>query len=105
MDLLYEVANDGWQLRPGQPVSARIPTAESRERLVIPQSALLWDGMGNSWVYVRESADTFRRQRVQIGPMQNDAVVIERGLDEEEEVVIVGAEALYGEEFKSQIDS
>jgi cobalt-zinc-cadmium efflux system membrane fusion protein len=104
VDLLYEVANDGWQLRPGQSVSARIPTAESRERLVIPQSALLWDGMGNSWVYVRESADTFRRQRVQIGSMQNEAVAIERGLDEEEEVVIVGAEALYGEEFKSQID-
>ena len=60
--------------------------------------------MGNPWVYVRESSDTFRRQRVQIGPVQNELAIIERGLNEKDEVVVVGAEVLYGEEFKSQIE-
>ncbi len=104
VDLFYEVANDAWQLRPGQPVSAALPTAESSTRLVIPQTALLWDGMGNAWVYVRESAEMFRRQRVQVRAGQQGLVAVERGLDENEEVVVVGAEALYGEEFKSQIE-
>jgi hypothetical protein len=40
---------------------------------------------------------------VQIGPVQDGEVVVERGLNEREEVVTVGAEALYGQEFKRQI--
>jgi RND family efflux transporter MFP subunit len=102
VDLFYEISNQKMHLRPGQAVSVAIPTGANSPRIVIPQSALLWDGMGDCWVYVRQDAETFRRQRVRVGPFLKNGVTIERGLDEQEEVVVVGAEALYGEEFSSQ---
>ena len=61
--------------------------------------------MGNSWVYVQDKGEHFRRQRIQLGQLHNDLVVVERGLDQGQHVVIVGAEALYGEEFKSQTEA
>jgi len=103
VDLLYEMDNEALLLRPGQAASVALPVGDWVERTVVPRSALLWDGLGSTWVYVRQGDDTFRRQRVEGRPIHADQVAIERGLDAPCEVVVVGAEALYAEEFKSQI--
>ena len=66
-------------------------------------SALLWDGLGGAWVYVHVADDGFRRQRVELGAYLADAVVVERGLREGDPVVATGAESLFGQEFKSDI--
>jgi RND family efflux transporter MFP subunit len=102
-DLLYEVSNADLALRSGQSVSIDLPTGAAAEQVVVPRSALLWDGLGNSWVYVRASSDSFRRQKVEIGRLVGDQVVIARGLSEDEQVVTVAAASLYGEEFKTEM--
>ena len=90
-------------LRPGEAVSVELPTGKTAKQVVVPKSAILWDGMANAWVYMEEEKNLFRRQRIQLGPSTDEVVVVEHGLSEGQSVVIVGAEALYGEEFKGQI--
>ena len=102
-DLLYEVSNADLALRSGQSFSIDLPTGAAAEQVVVPRSALLWDGLGNAWVYVRASSDSFRRQKVEIGRLVGDQVVIARGLSEDEQVVTVAAASLYGEEFKTEM--
>jgi RND family efflux transporter MFP subunit len=102
IDLFYELANADLALRPGQALSVALPTGEAAARVVVPASAVVWDGTGSAWVYVKEDTRSFRRKNVQIGPSLGESVVVERGLMEGQHVVTVGAEALYGEEFKSQ---
>lgn len=100
VDLLYAVPNETEALRPGQSVTVDLPAGASEERLLIARSAVLWDGNGGTWVYVRASDDSFRRQRVEFGQTLGNEVVIARGLDDDDEVVTTAAQALYGEEFK-----
>ena len=100
VDLLFAVPNDAETLRPGQSVVVDVPAGASEERLLIARSAVLWDGNGGAWVYVRASEDSFRRQRVELGQTVGEDVVIARGLDDDDEVVTTAAQSLYGEEFK-----
>jgi hypothetical protein len=57
--------------------------------------------MGNAWVYVERSQNAFERRRIQVGPTLGSSVAAEQGLAEGDRIVTVGAEVLYGEEFKS----
>ena len=54
-------------------------------------------------VYVAESEGTFRRQRIQVSRTLGNDIIVQHGLTVGQSVVAVGAEALYGEEFKGQI--
>jgi cobalt-zinc-cadmium efflux system membrane fusion protein len=103
VDRYYEVPNPAGALRVGQAVSVLLPTGGVEERIVLPHSAVLWDGMGNTWVYLETGANVFRRQRVELGPAVQQGVQITRGLEEGAKVVTAGAEMLYGEEFKEDI--
>jgi RND family efflux transporter MFP subunit len=105
VDFFYEVANIDGALRPGEAVSVELPTGKKSQQVVVPKSAILWDGMANAWVYLEEEKNLFRRQRIQIGPAVDEVVVVEQGLSEGQAVVTAGAEALYGEEFKGQIQA
>lgn len=101
IDLYFRVDNVSATLRPGQAVSVALPVSQAVERVVVPFTAVLWDGHGGTWVYVRSGDDEFRRQRIELGRRVGDDVVIERGLADKTEVAVAGAQALYGEEFKS----
>jgi len=101
IDRFYRVDNGAGAWRPGQAAAATIPTDVASDRLLVPFSAVLWDAQGGTWLYVRSGDDEFRRQRVELGRRLGTDVVIERGLKKEDEVVIEGAQTLYGEEFKS----
>lgn len=105
VDLFYEIANPGESFRPGEAVSVELPTGETAKRIVVPSTAVLWDGTGNTWAYVEVQEGVFRRRKIQIGPASGNTIAVERGLREGEMVVTVGAEVLYGEEFKEQIES
>jgi len=107
VDLYAEVDNTGGDLRPGQAVAVGVSAGPKVARWTIPDSALLWDGLGNAWVYVRSAspAGGFQRRAVELGPPRPGRAVVLRGLGARDEVVIVGAEALYGEEFKNEIST
>lgn len=103
IDLFYLVENAANDLRPGQAVGVTLPTSNVLERLVVSLSAILWDGRGGTWVYVRHGDDEFLRQRVELGRRLGEDVVVLRGLSDDAEIVIEGAQSLYGEEFKSAV--
>lgn len=103
VDLLYQLKNSDGRLRPGQAVSVSLPSGTTADRMVLPRSAIVWDMMGNAWVYCAPEENLFVRRRVWLGASLQDEVVVERGLNEGDRVVSVGAETLFGEEFKSQI--
>ncbi len=103
VDVLFRLDNPKTLLRPGQAVPISLPLGESQEQLAVPRSAIIWDGLGNAWVYVKSTANTFRRQKVELGTGDEVMVAIDRGLEDGQVIVTVGAQALYGEEFKSQL--
>jgi membrane fusion protein, heavy metal efflux system len=103
VELLYEIDNHDGRLRPGQAVSVSLPSGEQSRAVVVPRSAILWDGMANTWVYRQTSPGTYHRGKVELGQSVGSDVVVRRGLTDGEVVVTRGAEALYGEEFKSQL--
>lgn len=105
VELLYEFANPQLEFRAGQAVSLTLPTSMPTEQIVIPQSAVLFDGLGNAWIYIRANVETFRRQRIEIGHTHSSEIVVTRGVAGDEEVVTVGAESLYGQEFKDSIQA
>lgn len=102
VELLYEVRNPNLALRSGQAVSIELPLDSAAEQVVIPRSALLYD-VGIAWVYLRSGREEFHRQRVETGRLLERDIIVTRGLAGGEEVVSVGAESLYGEEFKSPL--
>lgn len=103
VDVFYAIKNGDGALREGQSVPIRLAVDETAEEILVPQSALLWDGMGNAWVYVRAGGETFRRRRIETGAAIAEGVVVIRGLNPGEQIVVSGAESLYGEEFKGNI--
>jgi membrane fusion protein, heavy metal efflux system len=103
VDLRYELSNAAGRLHPGQAVSVTLPVGGESVRTLLPRSAVLWDLQGGTWVYLQASGDSFRRARVELGPIVGDEVVVERGLEGEVPVVAVGAETLYGEEFHGSL--
>jgi RND family efflux transporter MFP subunit len=103
VDLYYQIDNAAGSLRPGQAVTVLLPLGGASEQIVVRRAAIVWDGMGNSWVYVRTGPQDFRRRRVELGEGPGEMAAIQRGLQEGEAVVTKGAEALYGEEFKGEI--
>ncbi len=102
VELLYEIRNADIELRSGQAVSIELPLGAAAEHVVVPRSAVLYDA-GNAWVYLRTGDEEFRRQRIETGRLLDRDIVVTRGLAGGEDVVSVGAESLFGEEFKSPL--
>ncbi len=105
VDIFYRLDNSNGQLRPGQSIEIALPLGETLEQVVIPRSAVVWDGMGNTWVYIKNDSESFRRQRIELGPGDVEMVSVARGVTKGEEIVVRGVQSLYGEEFKGQLQS
>jgi RND family efflux transporter MFP subunit len=98
-DLFYEIANDGEVLRPGERLAVRLPLRGSEQSLVVPQSAIVYDLTGGTWVYEARAPHVFARRRVEIEGPAGAGVIVRRGLAEGVRIVTVGAAELYGTEF------
>ena len=89
-----EVANSQMELKPEMYATAEVnaPLQGYKDRIVVPQTAVLWTGK-RSIVYVRQpdaSTPTFLMREVELGPSLGNAYVILKGLSEGEEVVTNG---------------
>ena len=105
--LLYKVASAiaaGTELRPGMAVTARLPLpGGSQSGIVIPRSAVVqWDG--RFWAYVRDEDDKtkYARRAVPIDRPVAEGFVVAAGFSKGDDLVIVGAQTLLSEEFKSR---
>ena len=104
VDFYYKLANPDWKLRVGQSMAIELPTADDQHAMLIPRSALVYDGFGQAGCYAAEANHTqFQRRRIELGSRHRDLVVVLRGLDADDFVVSVGAEQLAAEESKGDL--
>lgn len=80
------------RLRPGMFASVYLQTETHPDALVIPRKALVLDSIGDT-VFVLDG-DTAVRREVRLGIREQDSVEVLEGLQEGEEVVVLGQEAL-----------
>ena len=100
VDLFFELPGDGrGTTRPGERLAVRLPLKARERALVVPQSAVVYDLNGGTWVYEERGPHHFARRRVELGGPAGAGVIILRGLAEGVTVVTVGAAELYGTEF------
>jgi hypothetical protein len=101
--LLYSVAAHPG-LIPGISVAVFLPSGPERNGWLVPRSAVVW-WQGKAWCYVEESPGKFTRRTVATSnPIPNGWFVTE-GIDPDARVVTVGAQTLFSEEFRSQIQA
>ncbi len=99
--LLFAPAS--FAVRPGDAVSARFPGAAAPLRgLVVPHDAAVRYG-GQVWAYVRVGPEQFARRTVSTEQPTVNGWLVSSGFASGERLVVVGAQALLSEEFKSQI--
>jgi RND family efflux transporter MFP subunit len=98
-DLYYEVDNKDGRFRPGQKMNAGLPLREEREALVVPDSAIVYDILGGSWVYESLSDHKYARRRVQVKYVVDKTAVLANGPPVGSKIVSEGAAELLGTEF------
>ena len=86
-------------LRPGERVLVELPLKSTETGLVVPESAVLYDIHGATWVYEDLGDNAYARRRIQIARHAGDRVIVSRGIGEGTKVVTAGAAELFGTEF------
>jgi RND family efflux transporter MFP subunit len=99
IDLFYELKGGGAALRPGERVTVRLPLKTTERGLVVPDSAVLYDINGGTWVYEDRGGGTYARRRVEIARHSGSLAIVARGIDAGVRVVTAGAAELFGTEF------
>jgi len=99
---LFRLSNPGG-LRPGLAVIAylRVP-GEPRRGFLAPPSALV-RAAGQAWIYVQQDAERFVRRAVTTEYRPGGAVFVTGAVDGDGRIVTVGAQTLFSEESKAQI--
>lgn len=99
-DLWYAVDNAAGTLQPGRTAIVALPLRGDNEEpaVVIPRSAVLYDGFGQSSCFVKREGDgvPFERRKVELAQSSGDRVVVRHGLEAGDEIVVEGAEQLAG---------
>ncbi len=104
IDYYYAIDNSDWRLRVGQSTTVEIPIIEDREVILIPRSAVLYNSFGQASCFVATMENTtFIRTRIELGVRHQDLIEVTRGLDADDDVVVVGAEQLAAEELKDDL--
>jgi hypothetical protein len=102
----YYLADAESPLLPGMSVLAALPGGASLDGVVIPASAIVWWG-GRAWVYLRTSAETFKRHAIPTDLPAADvgAFVVPVAVFplSPPDFVTRGAQVLLSEELRAQI--
>jgi hypothetical protein len=95
--VFYEVDNVDKRLALGDKVGVRLSLAGSgEERVVVPDSAVIYDLQGATWVYVSPEPLVFHRAPVTIDFIQDGLAVLSDGPEVGTAVATVGVAELYG---------
>ena len=73
-------------------------TGSGEKRMVVPYSAVYYDGKGAPWVYTNPEPLVFERQRIEVERIVGDVAILTDGPPTGTTVVTVGAALLYGAE-------
>jgi multidrug efflux pump subunit AcrA (membrane-fusion protein) len=95
--VFYDVDNTDQRLALGDKVGVRLSLAGSgEERVVIPDSAVIYDLNGETWTYVSPEPLVFHRAPITIDYVQDGLAVLSDGPEVGTEVATVGVPELYG---------
>ena len=98
-DLYYQIPNEDSLFRIGERVRVKLILKSEGMGLVVPFSSIVYDMYGGTWVYVKTAPQSYSRQRVEISRIIDDVAVINRGIQENDQVVATAVAELYGTEF------
>ncbi|HJP98969.1 MAG TPA: hypothetical protein VJ862_10435 [Rhodanobacteraceae bacterium] len=94
---------DGGGFRAGMRVAARIKLqGAALTGVVVPAAAVVWHA-GKAWAYVKQDDERFARYEVSTADEFGGGWFNATGFDEDDEVVVSGAQLLLSEELKYQI--
>jgi membrane fusion protein, heavy metal efflux system len=99
VDLYYALSASAGTLRPGERVLVELPLTSTQQELVVPDTAVLYDIHGGTWVYEDLGGNAYARRRIEVARHAGDRAVVGRGLAEGAKVVTAGAAELFGTEF------
>ena len=89
---------------PGMNLSVFLPSGPSRSGVVVPYSAAVW-WQGRAWCYIEKSPGKFAREQVLTSTPEPNGWFITERIPPGTRVVTSGAQTLFSEEFRSQIQS
>jgi RND family efflux transporter MFP subunit len=99
VDLYYSLSSNAGTLRPGERVLVDLPLTTTEQGLVVPETAVLYDIHGATWVYEDLGGNAYTRRRIEVARHAGDRAVVRRGLSEGVKIVTAGAAELFGTEF------
>ncbi len=100
---MLRVEAQGFPLRPGAAVTARLESSAASERgVVVPSAAVVRTGDA-AFAYVQIAPTRFERRAIPIRAPVGKGWFVSGGFAAGDRVVVTGAQALLSEEFKSQI--
>ena len=99
----YYIADAGSGLLPGMNVVVMLPAGGASKGSLVPANAVVWS-QGKAWAYFRTGDDTFVRREIATDTPTPDGGYVVKGLSDNAEVVVQGAQLLLSEEFRSQIE-
>lgn len=98
-DFYYRFDNRDLAYRAGQRVAVSLPLRGVAQGIGLPPAAVVTDIHGGEWVYRQQTAGSYRRQRVAVTRRDGDWLIVTRGLEPGDQVVVAGAAELFGYEF------
>lgn len=87
-------------LLPGTTVQVQLPAGTPQNQTVIPASAVVW-WQGEAWVYVQLKSKQFVRRQLVTPLATPNGWLVGKGFHANESVVVVGAQTLLSEEFRT----
>ncbi len=100
---LLKVDAQGFPLRPGTAVTARLESpGTAKPGVVIPEAAVVRTA-DRAWAYVQTAPTKFERERLALTNPASRGWFVTSGFAAGDRVVVTGAQALLSEEFKSLI--
>jgi membrane fusion protein (multidrug efflux system) len=95
--------NPDRELLPGQYTRVRLPLEVRKDALLIPEESILIE-QGGVYVYVVLPNNRIERRLIFIGPIHEGRMVVEKGLDPGEPIVIHGINKVYHGTLTTPID-
>ena len=86
-------------MAPGQRVRVELALSGAGTRRVVPNSAVIYDPKGQTWVYINPEPLVFVRHAVSVDYVDGDRVVLSDGPAPGTMVVTVGGAELLGTEY------
>lgn len=79
--------------------TVRSERVDGKARLVVPYAALIYDSVGEAWLYASSKPRTFMRQHITIDRIAGERVILSAGPAAGTKIATVGAQELWGAEL------